>query len=155
MVMRSCLARLALLVVLFAGGAVLPVRADQACPEVEGQFSGPTALFKSGQELPREGIFSLALQPAETVDYLSGPRRVKGEGGNGGVLTLRLVAAGRDRLFLSSQADIEVIQGYLPLSLDECRGEQAGYIVSVAYGRVVLQVRAASVPVIDIAFLKL
>ncbi len=124
-----------LLLALFTGGATFPVRADQPCPAVEGQFSGPTAVFKSGQELPREGIFSLALQPAETVDYLSGSRRVKGDGGHGGVLTLRLVAAGRYRLFLSSPVELELIQDYSPLPLDECRGEQAGYVVSLGEGK--------------------
>jgi hypothetical protein len=155
MVLRSSVRRLALLLTLFAGGASFPVRADQPCPAVEGQFSGPTAVFKSGQELPREGIFSLALQPAETVDYLSGSRRVKGDGGHGGVLTLRLVAAGRYRLFLSSPVDLELIQDYSPLPLGECRGEQASYVVSLGEGKVVLQVRGASVSLIDIAFLRI
>jgi hypothetical protein len=154
MVLRSSVWRLALLFS-FAGGAIFPAWADQTCPEVEGQFAGPNARFESGQELPREGIFSLALKPAETVDYLSGSKRVKGESGFGGVVTLRLVAAGRYRVFLSSLAELELIQDYLPLALGACLGEQAGYIVSVADGKVVLQLRGASVPVIDIAFLKL
>src|SRR5262252_967980 len=97
---RSSTARLAALLTFAASATALPVRAEEACPAVEGQFSGANAVFKSGQEAPREGIFSLALQPAETVDFLAGPRRVKGEGGYGGVLTFRLVASGRYRLFL-------------------------------------------------------
>ena len=154
MVLRGSV-RLALLFVLCAGSAAFPVRAEQPCPEVEGQFSGPNAVFTSGQHLPREGIFSLALQPAETVDYLSGSRRVKGDGGFGGVVTLRLVAAGRYRLFLSNPAELELIQNYAPLPLGECHGEQAGYVVSLAEGKVVLQLRGATVSLIDIPFLKL
>jgi len=80
---------------------------------------------------------------------------VKGDGGYGGVVTLRLVAAGHYRLFLSSPAELEVIQGYVPLSLGACHGEQAGYVVSIAEGKVMLQLRGASVSLIDIAFLKL
>jgi hypothetical protein len=152
---RSCLRPLALLLSLFAGGATLPAGAEQACPSVEGEFTGANAVFKSGQESPREGIFSLALQPAGTVDYLAGPRRVKGDGGYGGVLIFRTVVPGRYRLFLSNAADIELIQNYLPLSLSECRGEQSSYLVSVEAGKVVLQVRGASVALIDIAFLKI
>ena len=115
MLSRSSVARLALVLALSAGGATLPASAEQACPVVEGEFTGANAVFKSGQEAPREGIFSLALQPADTVDYLAGPRRVKGDGGYGGVLIFRTVVPGRYRLFLSNAADIELIQNYLPL----------------------------------------
>jgi hypothetical protein len=152
MLSRSCLA---LLLALSVGGAACPAGAQQACPSVEGDFTGANAIFQSGQESPREGIFSLALQPAGTVDYLSGPRRVKGDGGYGGVLVLRTVLKGRYRLFLSSAVEIELIQNYLPLVLTDCRGEQPSYLVTVGEGKVVLQVRGASVPLIDIAFLKL
>lgn len=144
---------LALLLVLLA--AAPHARAEQPCPPVEGEFTGPNATFKSGQEAPREGIFSLALQPAATVDYLSGPRRVKGDGGWGGVLVLRALTPGRYRLFLSGAAEIELLQSYLSLPLAECRGEQSSYLVTVEQGKVVLQVRGASVPLIDIAFLRL
>jgi hypothetical protein len=148
---------LALLLALSLGlsGAASPAGAQEACPSVEGDFTGANAIFQSGQESPREGIFSLALQPAGTVDYLSGARRVKGDGGYGGVLVLRTVLKGRYRLFLSSPVEIELIQNYLPLSLTDCRGEQSSYLVTIGEGKVVLQVRGAVVPLIDIAFLKL
>ena len=149
---RSAL-RLSALLLTFC--ATSPVRAEQACPSVEGQFTGINATFKSGQELPREGVFSFALQPAKTVDYLSGPRRVKGEGGYGGVLVVKAAWTGRYRLFLSEPVELELIQNYAPLSLSECPGEQSSYMVSLEAGKVVLQVRGASVPLIDIAFLKL
>jgi hypothetical protein len=155
MLSRSCWQSLALLLALSLGGAAFPVAAQPACPSVEGDFTGANAVFKSGQEAPREGIFSLALQPAATVDYLSGSRWVKGDGGYGGVLVLRIVPKARYRLFLSSAAEIELIQNYLPLALTDCRGEQPSYLVSVGDGKVVLQVRGASVPLIDIAFLRI
>jgi hypothetical protein len=153
MIIRS-LRRLALLIVL-CGCAAFPALAAEPCPAVEGQFSGANPIFKSGQELPREGTFSLALQPGETVDYLVGSRRVKGEAGYGGVVTLRKLWAGRYRLFLSSAADLELIQNYSALTLSECQGEEASYLVSISEGMVLLQVRGASAPLIDIAFLKL
>jgi len=156
---RSSRRRLALLLALSASSAALPAAAQQACPSVEGavegDFTGANATFQSGQEAPREGIFSLALQPAGTVDYLAGARRVKGDGGYGGVLVLRTVLKGRYRLFLSNPVEIELIQNYLPLSLTECRGEQSSYLVTIGEGKVVLQVRGAVVPLIDIAFLKI
>jgi hypothetical protein len=154
MIIRS-LRRLALLLALCGCCAALPVQAAEPCPPVEGQFSGANPTFKSGQELPREGTFSLALQPGETVDYLVGSRRVKGEAGYGGVVTLRKLWAGRYRLFLSGAADLELIQNYSSLTLTECRGEETSYLVSIDEGMVLLQVRGASAPVIDIAFLKL
>jgi hypothetical protein len=152
---RSCLRPLALLLALSVGGAAVPAGAQQACPSVEGEFTGANAVYKSGQEAPREGIFSLALQPAATVDYLSGSRWVKGDGGYGAALVLRMVPKARYRLFLSSAADIELIQNYRALAMTECRGEQPSYLVSVGDGKVVLQVRGASVPLIDIAFLRI
>jgi hypothetical protein len=155
MVLRFSLQRLALLVALCGACAAFPLQAAEPCPPVEGQFSGPNPTFKSGQELPREGTFSLVLQPSETVDYLVGSRRVRGEAGYGGVVTLRKLWAGRYRLFLSSAADLELIQNYSALTLIECRGEEASYLVSIGEGMVLLQVRSASAPLIDIAFLKL
>ncbi len=150
--------RLSLLAVLCAGAPVFSLHAQTACPAVEGEFTGPNAVFKSGQEAPREGVFSLALQPARTVDYLAGPRRVKGDdglsGGFGGVLIVHRVPKGRYRLFLSSPVDLELIQDYVPLALTECGGEQPSYLVSVDEGKLVLQVKGAGVPVIDVAFLK-
>ena len=148
--------RLGDLLLYFCGTcAAFPAQAQQPCPAVEGQFSGANATFKSGQELPREGIFSLVLQPGETVDYLAGSQRAKGDAGYGGVITLRKLWTGRYRLFLSNPAELELIQNYSSLSLGECRGEQASYVVSIGEGTVVLQVRGASVAVIDIAFLKI
>src|SRR6478609_1313976 len=70
-----------LLVVVCVSTALFPALAGEPCPPVEGRFAGANPTFKSGQELPREGTFSLALQPGETVDYLVGSRRVKGEAG--------------------------------------------------------------------------
>jgi hypothetical protein len=154
MVMRS-LQPLALLLALYGCCTAFPALAAEPCPAVEGQFSGPNPTFKSGQELPREGTFSLALQPGETVDYLVGSRRAKGEAGYGGVVTLRKLWAGRYRLFLSSAADLELIQNYSALTLTECRGEETSYLVSIDEGMVLLQVRGAAAPLIDIAFLKL
>jgi hypothetical protein len=155
MFIRSSVQRLALLLALCGCCAAFQVQAAEPCPAVEGQFAGANPTFKSGQELPREGTFSLVLQPGETVDYLVGSRRVKGEAGYGGVVTLRKLWAGRYRLFLSSAADLELIQNYSALTLTECRGEEASYVVSIDEGMVLLQVRGASTAVIDIAFLKL
>jgi len=135
--------------------AIPPVQATEPCPAVEGQFSDANPTFKSGQELPREGTFSLALQPAGTVEYLAGSHRVRGEAGYGGVVTLAKLWTGRYRIFLSGAADIEVIQNYSPLALTECRGEETSYLVSVREGKVLLQVRGATDATIDIAFLKL
>jgi hypothetical protein len=155
MLTRSSIRRLALVLALCGSSTSSPLQAAEPCPAVEGQFSGPNPTFTSGQELPREGTFSLVLQSGETVDYLVGSRRVKGEAGYGGVVTLRKLWAGRYRLFLSSAADLELIQNYSALTLTECRGEEASYLVTVGEGMVLLQVRGASAAVIDIAFLKI
>jgi len=155
MIIPTSLRQLALLLAFVGSCAALPVEAQQPCPAIEGHFSGANATFRSGEELLREGIFSLVLQPGETVGYLAGSQRVKGDVGYGGVVTLRNLWAGRYHLFLSSPANLELIQNYSSLSLNECSGEQASYVVSVAEGKALLQVRGASVAVIDIAFLRI
>ena len=116
-------------------------------------MDGFTPTARSGQELPREGVFSLVLQPGEDVRYLTGPGYARGEGGFGGVLILRRIPRGTYRIFLSAAADLELVQNYVALPLRECRGEDYGYTVAVDEGAVVLQLRAAAVPVLNIAFL--
>jgi hypothetical protein len=146
---------LLLLLPLALWAATPAVRAAEPCPAFEGQFLGANPTFKSGQELPREGTFALALQPAATVEYLVGSHHVRGEAGYGGVVTLTKLVPGRYRIFLSSAANIELIQNYSPLTLTECGGEEASYLVSVREGKVLLQVRGAADATIDIAFLRL
>jgi hypothetical protein len=143
----------ALLLVLFAASASLPARAAEPCPTIDGQFTGANPIFKSGQELPREGTFQLALQPAGLVEYLVGSRRVRGDSGYGGVVTLRKLWQGRYRIFLSGAAELEVIQNYAALPLIECRGEEASWLVAVGEGAVQLQVRGGNADQIGIAFL--
>jgi hypothetical protein len=144
----------ALLLALLAGGLAPPVRAAEPCPTIDGQFSGANPIFRSGQELPREGTFQLALQPAGLVDYLVGSHRVRGDTGYGGVVTLRKLWPGRYRIFLSGTADLEVIQNYAALPMVECRGEETSWLVAVGEGTVVLQVRDGAADQIGIAFLK-
>lgn len=134
-------------------GPVAPVRAAEPCPPLNARMDGFTPTARSGQELPREGTFSLMLQPAEDVRYLTGPGYARGEGGFGGVLVLRRVPRGTYRILLSAAADLELVQNYVALPLRECRGEDFGYAVALDEGAVVLQLRAASVPVLSIAFL--
>lgn len=118
-------------------------------------MDGYTPTARSGQELPREGVFALELQPGEDVRYLSGPGYVRGEGGFGGVLVMRRIPRGTYRILLSAAADLELVQNYVALPLRECQGEDYGYTVAVDEGAVVLQLRAASVPVLNIAFLRI
>jgi hypothetical protein len=118
-------------------------------------MDGYTPTARSGQELPREGVFALTLQPGQDVRYLNGPGYAMGEGGFGGVLVVRNIQRGTYRLFLSAAADLELVQNYVSLPLRECQGEDFGYTVAVDDGTVVLQLRAASVSLVSIAFLRL
>jgi hypothetical protein len=150
----SAWARIALLFAV-VGCPLGPAFAGKLCPSVDDRMAGYTPTFRSGQEAPREGAFSLMLQPGQDVRYLSGPSYVTGEGGYGGVLVMRNLARATYRIFLSAAADVELVQNYVSLPLRECGGEDFGYVVAIDDGTIVLQLRAASVPVISIAFLRM
>jgi hypothetical protein len=151
--MSSAWVRIALLFAVVCG-PLCPALGDQPCPSLQGQLDGFTPTARSGQELPREGVFALELQPGEDVRYLSGPGYVRGEGGWGGVLVMRRIPSGTYRILLSAAADLELVQNYVSLPLQECPGEDYGYIVAINEGPVMLQLRAASVPILNIAFLR-
>jgi hypothetical protein len=72
-------------------------------------FTGYTPIFQSGDTLPKEGIFAIALRPVAEIFYFtrSGdtPRM-----GYGGVVTFENLPAGRYAVVLCQSARVEAVQ---------------------------------------------
>jgi len=133
--------------------------AEPAPPPPSGQRSparrskansrAANATFKSGQELPREGIFSLVLPAGRDGGLSGGLAACEGDAGYGGVITLRKLWTGRYSPLPVEPAELELIQNYSSLSLGDVAASRRATFVSIGEGTVVLQVRGvASVAVI-------
>jgi hypothetical protein len=72
-------------------------------------FADYLPTVESRQSLPKEGVFSLQLQPADEVIYLLAPERGR-DGGHGGIVTIEGIPAGRYYVALSEPAWIEAVQ---------------------------------------------
>ena len=59
--------------------------------------------------LPKDGVFSLLLQPVADVIYLVPPERGSDDG-LGGVITLEWISAGRYQMTLSDEAWVDAVQ---------------------------------------------
>ena len=129
-------------------------QSERVCPSDGSHFSGFNPTFRSGDELPKEGVFALTLEPGPSVAYLVGSRYARGDSGYGGTLTLRKLPAGHYRIFLSEAADLELIQNYSSLPLAQYPGDELSYVASIEGGTLVLQLRDVSVGVIRIAVVR-
>jgi hypothetical protein len=103
---------IAVLLILLAGSA----SAEERCRQFWSSTVQRIELFadylpnvESRQSLPKEGVFSLALQPAGEVIYLVAPERGR-DGGHGGIVTIESIPAGRYYVALSDIAWIEAVQ---------------------------------------------
>jgi hypothetical protein len=121
---------------------------------------GFTATVESRSALPKDGVFSLLLQPVGTVIYLLPPERGRDDG-LGGIVTLEWVSAGRYQVTLSSDAWIDAVQDdrRLPILASTRRGDCPGIRVSVQIelaesSALTLQFGGASVRQLNIAVLR-
>ena len=77
--------------------------------ELELFADGFVADVESESALPKDGVFSLLLQPVADVIYLVPPERGRDDG-LGGVVTLEWISAGRYQVTLSGEAWIDAVQ---------------------------------------------
>ncbi len=111
--------------------------------EMAGLLSGYVPAFRSGDELPREGVFALALRPATQVRFVVGSTRALGDGdGYGSIITFPKVPAGRYRLRMSRAIDLEVWQNYRGLPLMSIPGEELAVDVEFDGRSFALQIRS-------------
>lgn len=122
--------------------AVQGAAAEDGC----GQFAWPVdrelELFSDGfvvdveseSALPKDGVFSLLLQPVSTVIYTVPPERGRDDG-YGGVVTLEWISAGRYQVTLSGEAWIDALQNErrLPVLASTSRNDCPGIRQSVQF----------------------
>jgi hypothetical protein len=108
--------------------------------ELELFSEGFFADVESESALPKDGAFSMMLQPVASVIYTVAPERGRDDG-YGGVVTLEWIAAGRYQITLSGDAWIDVVQNdkRLPMLASTSREDCSGIRMSV-------QVEVQSVP---------
>jgi hypothetical protein len=136
--MRGVLAAF-LLMPLTLGG---PAAAEDGCGRFDWSLSREIELFsvgftpkvESSSLLPKDGAFTLLLQPVASTHYIVVPERGRDDG-YGGVITMEWVAAGRYQVTLSDEAWVDAIQNdrrIAPLVWTR-RGDCPGVRLSVQY----------------------
>ena len=123
-----------------------------------GPFAGYTPVFRSGDALPKEGVFAVALKPAADVMFFAraGSDPVHGYGGT---ITFEHVPAGRYGIVLSEEARVTAVQHrpFLTIPVDQWRTE-ANCLnmaeIAVEAGPVSLQIRGAAGPLIKISMIR-
>jgi hypothetical protein len=133
-------------------------------PSTNGREGDPFASYlptvDSALSLPKEGVFALHLRPASEVIYLVLPERGS-DGGNGGIVTLENIPAGRYRIVTSEEAWIDVVQdnARLPVlasrRVDDCPGTRQRVQVEVKGQPLTLQFGGASAERIKVAVLRI
>ena len=147
--------------------AVQRVAAEDGCRQFAWPVDRELELFSDGfvvaveseSALPRDGVFSLLLQPVATVIYTVSPERGRDDG-LGGVVTLEWISAGRYQVTLSGEAWIDALQNErrLPMLASTSRNDCPGIRQSVQFEvdslPLTLQISGATVRRLNIAVLR-
>jgi len=128
-------ARFAACVLILLGAAASAAAAGDGCDRFAWPVDRELELFGEGffadvesqTALPKDGAFSMLLQPVASVIYTVAPGRGRDDG-YGGIVTLEWIAAGRYQITLSGDAWVDAVQNdkRLPIlastSRDDCPG---------------------------------
>jgi hypothetical protein len=148
-------------------GALGQAAAEDGCGRFDWPVDREQELFADGlmadveskSALPRDGVFSLRLQPVAQVIYLVPPERARDDG-MGGVVTLEWISAGRWQITVSADAWIDVVQDdrrLVPLATTarlDCPGIRQSIQFQVEGVPLTLQFGGASVQRLNIAVLR-
>ena len=118
------------------------VAAEDGCGRFDWRVDREIELFGEGfyadvesqSALPKDGAFSMLLQPIAQVIYTVPPERGRDDG-YGGVVTLEWIAAGRYQITLSGDAWIDAVQNdkRLPMLASTSRDDCPGIRMSVQF----------------------
>jgi len=122
--------------------AAAPVAAEDGCGRFDWRVDREMELFGEGffadvesqSALPKDGAFSMLLQPVAQVIYTVPPERGRDDG-YGGIVTLEWIAAGRYQITLSGDAWIDAVQNdkRLPMRASTSRDDCPGIRMSVQF----------------------
>ena len=147
--------------------AVQRVAAEDGCRQFAWPVDRELELFSDGfvvdveseSALPKDGVFSLLLQPIASVIYIVPPERGRDDG-LGGVVTLEWISAGRYQVTLSGEAWIDAVQNdrRLPMlgstSRNDCPGVRQSVQFEVGSLPLTLQFSGATIRRLNIAVLR-
>jgi hypothetical protein len=118
------------------------VAAEDGCGRFDWRVDREIELFSEGffadvesqSALPKDGAFSMLLQPIAQVIYTVPPERGRDDG-YGGIVTLEWIAAGRYQITLSGDAWIDAVQNdkRLPMLASTARDDCPGIRLSVQF----------------------
>jgi hypothetical protein len=123
-------------------------------------FTSYVPVVESAFSLPKEGVFAVHLRPVADVYYPVLPARGS-DGGNGGIVTLENIPAGRYRIVTSEEAWIDVVQDNVRLPLlssrrvTDCPGTRQSVQVEVKGEPLTLQIGGTAAENIKIAVLRI
>jgi hypothetical protein len=121
-------------------------------------FTGYIPTFQSGDTLPKEGVFAVALQPTNGVAYFLRPAGGTAVG-YGGLVTLEDLATGRYGIVLSQDARLEAVQQrpFRPVPVTQRAQERDCSVVeiNVEGGPLTLQISGASSSAIMVAMIRI
>jgi hypothetical protein len=122
--------------------ATAAVAAEDGCRKFDWPVNREIELFGEGffadveseSALPKDGAFSMLLQPVASVIYTVPPERGRDDG-YGGVVTLEWIAAGRYQITLSGDAWVDAVQNdkRLPMLASTSRDDCPGIRMSVQF----------------------
>jgi hypothetical protein len=118
------------------------VAAEDGCGRFDWRVDREIELFGEGffadvesqSALPKDGAFSMLLQPIAQVIYTVPPERGRDDG-YGGIVTLEWIAAGRYQITLSGDAWIDAVQNdkRVPMLASTSRDDCPGIRMSVQF----------------------
>jgi len=115
---------------------------------------GITPTFQSGDTVPQEGVFVIALKPAADVAYLLRSNDIVLTN-NGGLVTVENVPAGRYAILLSQKARLEVVQlqpfAPIPVILGDTESDLGLATISAKGGPLTLQLNGVPASSITVA----
>lgn len=133
-------------------------------PAIPGRESDPFDSYlptiDSALSLPKEGVFALRLRPVGDVIYPVPPERGS-DSGNGGIVTLENIPAGRYRIVLSEEAWVDAVQSNVRLPLlsvrrvIDCPGTRQSVQVEVKSEPLTLQFGDTTARKVKIAVLRI
>ena len=147
--------------------ATAAVAAEDGCRKFDWPVNREVELFgegffadvESASALPKDGAFSMLLQPVASVIYTVPPERGRDDG-YGGVVTLEWIAAGRYQITLSGDAWVDAVQNdkRLPMlastSRDDCPGIRMSVQFDIASVPLTLQFGGAMVRRLNVSVLR-
>ena len=127
--------RFAACVLILLGAVASAAAAEDGCDRFAWPVDREMELFGEGffadvesqTALPKDGAFSMLLQPIASVIYTVAPAKGRDDG-YGGIVTMEWIAAGRYQITLSGDAWVDAVQNdkRLPIlastSRDDCPG---------------------------------